>query len=110
MAIGPAVTREDLAIAYGNGAAFVSLHTADPGTTGANEVSGGGYARVALTWTPGPVDGQVTASATVTVAAGVAITHVGLWPSVSGGTFRDKAAAAATSTGSVAVSLTFTEV
>ena len=27
----------------------ISIHTADPGTTGTNEVTGGGYARVAVT-------------------------------------------------------------
>ena len=32
--------------ALGNGSIWVSAHTGDPGTTGANEVSGNAYARV----------------------------------------------------------------
>ena len=35
-----------------NGTVYVSLHSAAPGTTGANELSGSGYARVQVTaWT-----------------------------------------------------------
>jgi hypothetical protein len=30
--------------------AFTTLHSASPGTTGANEMSGSGYARQAMTW------------------------------------------------------------
>jgi hypothetical protein len=109
MAIATTTQRENVAIAYGQAAAYVSLHTADPGATGANEVTGGGYARAALTWTAGPTDGQISATATVTATAGVAVTHAGLWTAVSGGTFLDKAAGAATSTGTVSVTLTFAE-
>lgn len=103
MAIATTTQRENLAIAAGNGATHVSVHTADPGSTGANEVG----TRAPITWVPGPADGQITGTATVTVTAGTAITHVGLWTAVSGGTFLDKATGAATSTGSVAVTLTY---
>jgi len=109
VAIATTTQRENLAVAYSEAAAYVSLHTADPGTTGASEVSGGGYSRAVITWIPGPTDGQVTGSAIVTTAAGLAITHVGLWTAPSGGTFLDKSAGAATSTGSVSVTLTYSQ-
>ena len=110
MAIATTAQRENVAVnGYAAAATYLSLHTADPGTTGASEVSGGGYARAPITWAPGPVDGAVTGTATVTTAAGVAVTHAGLWGSPVGGTFLDKAAGAATSTGSVSVTLTYTQ-
>lgn len=110
MAIATTIQRENVAVnGYAQAATHVSLHTGDPGTTGANEVSGGGYTRAAITWAPGPTDGQVTGTATVTVAAGVAITYAGLWTAASGGTYLDKAAGAATSTGSVSVTWQYTQ-
>lgn len=110
MAIATTTQRENVAVnGYAAAAAYVSLHTGDPGETGANEVSGGGYARAAITWTPGPTDGQVTGTATVTVTAGVAITYAGLWTAASGGTFLDKAAGSAVSTGSVSVTWTYSQ-
>ena len=100
-----ATQKENVVIGYANSAAYVSFHTGDPGTTGANEIAG---TRAAITWTPGAVDGVITGTATGTVASGTAIAYIGLWPASSGGTFLDKFAGAATSTGSVSVSLTAT--
>lgn len=61
---------------------WCSLHTADPGTTGASEVAGGSYARVATTW-PGrsspaaPVPTQTTSGGTVATGTyTVAVTYV----------------------------------
>lgn len=70
-----------------NAATFISLHTGDPSTTGANEVTGGTYARVATTW--GSVtNGSVTGSAAqINVPAGTTITHWGVWTAGTGGTF-----------------------
>ena len=45
--------------------AYVGLCTASPGTTGANEVSGGGYSRQACTWN-GAASGSKTNSSTLT--------------------------------------------
>lgn len=59
-----------------NAATFISLHTADPGTNAANELSGGSYTRQAVTW--GTVtNGSVTASAAAVlqVPAATTITH-----------------------------------
>ena len=67
----------------------VSLHTADPGTTGANEVTGGSYARVAVTW--GDAASGIKANTgdlEFNVPSGTTVTHVGGWSASSGGTFR----------------------
>lgn len=69
----------------------LSLHTADPGTTGTSEVTGGGYARKAVTW--GAAAGGVAEETAVSfdVPANITVTHVGGWSAVSGGTFRGAA-------------------
>jgi hypothetical protein len=77
---------------------YVSLHTASPGATGANECADATYARVAVATTAGSWDapstgggGRTTQNAgTITfpaLTAGVTITHVGLWDAASGGNF-----------------------
>jgi hypothetical protein len=71
-------------------AVFASLHTADPGATGTNEVTGGSpaYARKAITWNAaasGNLDNN--ANPVFDVPAGTTVTHVGLWSAVTGGTF-----------------------
>lgn len=70
--------------------AYVSLHTADPGDTGASEVSGGSpaYARKAIT-VGAASNGQRAASTqpTLDVPAGTTVRYVGYWTAVSGGTF-----------------------
>ncbi|WP_017599194.1 phage tail fiber protein [Nocardiopsis lucentensis] len=59
-------------------ATHMSLHTSDPGATGANEATGGSYARKAITW--GAASGGVaTASPLVFDVESATITHVGLW-------------------------------
>lgn len=96
MAIATPAVRESLASYYAGLATHASLHTADPGTTGGNEVTGGSpaYARVALTWSAGSQDGIYTATlaSAFDVPAATDITHVGLWNAPSGGTFRDAVA------------------
>ena len=69
-------------------AAFMSLHTAAAGGSGANEVSGSGYARQAVTWNP--ASGTVVAADVPIAFTGPAsqeIAEVGLWTAVSGGTW-----------------------
>lgn len=58
----------------------LSLHTGDPGRTGANEVAGGSYARQVVAYGP-PSDGagDITERVSVPVPAGVEITHWGCW-------------------------------
>ena len=73
------------------GAITVSLHTADPGATGANELTGGGYARQSATFTSAS-NGQTSNSATVTWTnlPASTITHVGVWKA---GVYQASAAA-----------------
>lgn len=73
-------------------ALYASLHSADPGTTGASELSGGSpaYARIAVTWDP--ASGGVMAADTGTpvifdVESGDTVAYGGLWDASSGGNF-----------------------
>jgi hypothetical protein len=65
----------------------ISLHTADPGATGASEATGGSpaYARQTTTWTAGGSDGVVAGSQVTFDAPAGTYTHFGVWS--SGGTF-----------------------
>ncbi len=67
---------------------YVSLHTADPGETGANEVTGGSYARQAVTFSA-PASKATSNSAAIefTNMPACTVTHVGLWDAASGGNF-----------------------
>jgi hypothetical protein len=66
-------------------AAYLSLHTADPGATGTNETSA---ARVAAAW-GGASGGAITTSSKNFTggAASGACTYVGLWSASTAGTF-----------------------
>lgn len=71
---------------------FLSLHTADPSTTGANEVSGGSYARLATAFTqtgsnPTTAANSAVEQFTQATASWGTITHFGLWTAASGGSF-----------------------
>ena len=74
--------------------AYVSLHTADPGSVGASEVNGGAYARqgpVAFT-NAGSEPTVASNSAILTfpqaTAAWGTVSYFGLWTAASGGTFQ----------------------
>jgi len=68
--------------ALGALAAYASLHTADPGESGTNEVTGGSpaYARKAITWNPA-ADGAMDDSnvPVFDVPAGTTVSYVGFW-------------------------------
>lgn len=79
---------------------WVSLHTGDPADTGANEVTGGNYARIQVAnagWTKttaGTASATNTAeivfpaTGTVTWSASTpGVTHVGIWSASSAGNF-----------------------
>lgn len=77
-------------VAPASSATYLSLHTADPGSTGASEVAGGSpaYARTAITWNPasgGSID-DATSSA-LNVPGSTTVTHFGLWDALSAGNF-----------------------
>lgn len=78
-------------------ATHVSLHTGDPGDTGANEVSGGSYARVQVNqdgatspfW-KAAASSAMEQSGAITFPEGggdANVSHVGLWDAASGGNF-----------------------
>lgn len=70
---------------------WVSLHTADPSTTGANEVTGGSPAYARKQAVRNAAAGGVaalTASLLFDIPAGTTVTHIGYWSAVTGGTFR----------------------
>lgn len=82
-------TKETGALAVTGTGNWISLHTGDPGTTGAAEASGGSptYARKQTTWTGGAADGVVAGSAVnFDVPAGT-YTHIGVWTAATSGTF-----------------------
>ena len=67
---------------------YVSLHTADPGTTGASEVTGGTYARVTATWNA-PSGGSVTNSnaLSINLPASTTASYFGIWSASTAGTY-----------------------
>ncbi|KDE14267.1 hypothetical protein [Rhodococcus aetherivorans] len=79
-------TRESLATHLSSLGAVLSLHTADPGTTGGSEASGGSYARKTTTWTPGASDGSVAGSEVEFDVPAGTFTHIGCW-NTAGTTF-----------------------
>lgn len=83
---------------------YLSAHTADPGTTGANEVSGdtrGSSTFPAASGGTGSTGGQ--ASITVPSAGSTTtVTHVGLWTASTGGTYITSFALSPTETYSTA--------
>lgn len=68
----------------------LSLHSGDPGTTGANEVTGGtpAYARKAVTWAAAAAGERASSDAQLfDVPSGVEVLFVGLWSALTAGTF-----------------------
>lgn len=67
---------------------YCSLHTADPGLTGATEVTGGSYARQAITFSAAASGATAnTAALEFTSMPAVTVTHVGIWDAASTGNF-----------------------
>lgn len=68
---------------------YVSAHTGVPGSGGANEVSGGAYARQAISFNAAS-GGVITNTAQIDIPIPVSTTvaYIGVWTALSGGTFR----------------------
>ncbi|KZM68115.1 hypothetical protein [Nocardia terpenica] len=84
-------TKNALCTAYAQLGAYISVHTGDPGTTGASEAQNGSpaYTRMATTW-GAAANGSITGSqVTINLPAGT-YGWAGLWTAASGGTFLDK--------------------
>jgi len=72
---------------------YVSAHTADPTLTGGAEVTGGSYARQALSYNAASGNSKTTsATATIPIPAGNTVTYLGLWSLASGGVFLGQVA------------------
>lgn len=71
-----------------SGDPYISLHTGDPGTTGANEVTGGSYARQRPAFNAA-ASGSVknTSAVNFTLMPTATVTYIGVWTASSGGTF-----------------------
>ena len=76
----------DAVAALGN---WVALHTADPGTTGANELTGGSpaYARKQTTWGASAAGVKSGSAQTFDIGPGKSIGWYSVWTAASGGTF-----------------------
>lgn len=67
---------------------FVSMHTADPGLTGANEVTGSGYTRIgsqAFNRTNGIDTNSTAITFPVVVAPAYTTTHIAVWDALNAG-------------------------
>lgn len=85
----PSATLEASVAAVAALGRWISVHTGNPGTTGANEATGGSpaYAREQTTWGAGIADGIENGSqVTVDLPAGT-YTYFGVWSTETGGTF-----------------------
>ncbi len=84
-------TGEDAALdgssGLGGGGTYISLHTASPSTTGANEVSGGSYARVQTTWSSSSGGSKAGSQVSINVPASTTIEYFGIWSASSSGTY-----------------------
>lgn len=68
--------------------AYVSLHTGDPSTTGANEVSGGSYVRQACTWNAASNGSKTNVTMMTFQTPGTTpVTFFGGWSAATAGTY-----------------------
>ena len=84
--------------AIGAAATWISLHTADPGTTGTSEVTGGTYARLQTTWGTAAASSMTGSQVTINVPASTTIEYWGVWSAASGGTYYEGGALPANQT------------
>ncbi|MDF2822803.1 MAG: Phage protein [Mycobacterium sp.] len=76
--------------AFTTAARWLTLHSADPGTTGASEMAGTGAARAQTTWGAPDGDSMTGSAVDIGVPAGGPYTHWGLYttgPAVGGGSY-----------------------
>ncbi len=97
MAVATTAMKNALCTAYAQTGLWLSLHTANPGSTGASEAAGNGYARKQPAW-GAPAGGVVSAPEQEFDAGAGAYSHWGLWSAQSGGTFLDGGALTSTVT------------
>lgn len=72
----------------GNAVTHISAHSAIPDSAGSSELTGGSYARVAVTWAAAASGERANgASLTHAIPTGSTVAAYGLWGALSGGTF-----------------------
>jgi hypothetical protein len=75
---------------FAAGAVYASLHTADPGSDGSSEVTGGSpaYSREGISWAAA-TSGSVSSDTNIVfdVPGSTTITHLGYWSASATGTF-----------------------
>lgn len=106
MAVNPTIANRLLDYVYRavtpaalTGPVKASLHTADPGTTGANEATGGSYARQNANYANAAAAAiALTATLNFTGMAAGTYTHYGLWDSTGSPVFLQGAILAASKT------------
>lgn len=83
------VTAKNLMLDYlGTLITHLSLHSGDPGTTGASEISGGTYARRPVTWGASSAGDLHASNAPLfNVPANTSVSHWGGWSALTAGTF-----------------------
>lgn len=113
MAIATTTQKNTLVTSYIGAGTWISVHTADPGTTGTSEATGGSpaYARKQTTWGGAASSASTGSAVTIDLPAGT-YTFIGLWTAATAGTFLDKAAITSTTLGAqgqLVVTPTFTE-
>lgn len=86
--------------------ARISFHTADPGATGASEISGTG--RPATTWGAASNGSRVGSVVSAPIPAATTVTHWGIFSAATGGTFLYGGALGASETFGAAGSLQHT--
>lgn len=101
MAIAVTATKNALCTTYAAQGNYISVHTASPGGTGANEASGGSpaYARVATTWGSASASTITGSQVTINLPSGT-YTYAGIWTAATSGTFIDQVAISSTTLGS----------
>ena len=67
---------------------WISLHTGDPGTTGALEASGGSYSRKQTAWGASAAALATGTQVSFTGLVAAAYTYFGVWTASTAGTFR----------------------
>lgn len=89
---------------------YVSAHTAAPGESGINEVSGGSYARQSMSVAAAASSARDSSSQpAIPIPAGTTVTHTGIWDAASGGNFLGYSALASNETFSNAGTLTIAD-
>lgn len=73
------------------GATFSGLHTGDPSTTGANEATGGGYARVAAAWSAAASGQRLSSGAQLFNVAAGTYYWISKWNASSAGVYKGAA-------------------